>query len=360
MGDREIVAGDPRHRSDGGQMIAGDRPDGDAHRLRFHLADRGQQLARPPHQIARLRHRRAELAVEAQGRVGRIPMQHQAPRAVRPCVDHAGADHAAQAGGHRRGEHQEADRGRERQMQAGLAHRLIGPAAGAVHHHVGLVQRAVGETHARDAIAAHDQIGDPRAADDLGAMTAPRGGQHGMRVDHRIEPAFVRKIRDRRVADAVGIDVRFEFVHLLAVDPLGGVAPGLQLLDILPLRRAVGLGFPFQAAAAMPPRRGAKLVAQRGMRLHAADVQVVIRLRRLPVRIGPGEADAGGAAADACRLQHGDVRAGLCQPIGDRGAHHAGSDHDHLRHAFLLFAKRVVSGRRGDSPPLAAQVGPAS
>jgi aerobic-type carbon monoxide dehydrogenase small subunit (CoxS/CutS family) len=29
----------PRHRSDGRQVVAGDRPDGDAHRLRFDLAD---------------------------------------------------------------------------------------------------------------------------------------------------------------------------------------------------------------------------------------------------------------------------------------------------------------------------------
>src|SRR6266436_1743024 len=51
MGDSDVVAGRPRHRSDGGQMVAGDRPDGDAHRLRFDLADRGQQLSGAPHQI---------------------------------------------------------------------------------------------------------------------------------------------------------------------------------------------------------------------------------------------------------------------------------------------------------------------
>src|SRR6266446_684382 len=39
MGDGDIVAGRPRHRSNGGQMVAGDRPEGDAHRLRFDLAD---------------------------------------------------------------------------------------------------------------------------------------------------------------------------------------------------------------------------------------------------------------------------------------------------------------------------------
>ena len=40
MGDREGIAGSPRHRSDRGQMVTGDRPHGDAHRLRFDLADR--------------------------------------------------------------------------------------------------------------------------------------------------------------------------------------------------------------------------------------------------------------------------------------------------------------------------------
>jgi hypothetical protein len=39
----------------------------------------------------------------------------------------------------------------------------------------------------------------------------------------------------------------------------------LQLLDILPLRRTVGLGFPFQAAAAVPPGGGTKFLAQRGV-----------------------------------------------------------------------------------------------
>ena len=43
MGDREIVAADPRHRPDSGEMIAGDWPDGDADRLGLDLADRGQQ-----------------------------------------------------------------------------------------------------------------------------------------------------------------------------------------------------------------------------------------------------------------------------------------------------------------------------
>jgi hypothetical protein len=52
----------------------------------------------------------------------------------------------------------------------------------------------------------------------------------------------------------------------------------------------------------MPPRRGAELVGQRGMRLHAGDIEIVIGFRRLFVRIGPGEADAGGAAADARRF----------------------------------------------------------
>jgi hypothetical protein len=39
MRDREVISGNPRHRPDGGEMIAGDRPDRDAHRLGFHIAD---------------------------------------------------------------------------------------------------------------------------------------------------------------------------------------------------------------------------------------------------------------------------------------------------------------------------------
>ena len=120
-------------------------------------------------------------------------------------------------------------------MQPGFAHRFIGPAAGAIDHHVGLVFRAIGEVHAGDAIAHHDQIGDPRTADHLGAMTAPRGGQHRVRVNHRIEPAFLRKIRHRRVANGGGIDVRFKLEHLFGVDPFGLVAPGQKLPDILAL-----------------------------------------------------------------------------------------------------------------------------
>src|SRR6516164_7883922 len=74
MGDGDIVAGSPRDRSDSREMVTGDRPDGDAHRLRFDLADRGQQLSGAPHQIARLRHRWAKPRLEAQCRVGRVPM----------------------------------------------------------------------------------------------------------------------------------------------------------------------------------------------------------------------------------------------------------------------------------------------
>src|SRR6202040_3579299 len=94
----------------------------------------------------------------------------------------------------------------------------------------------------------------------------------------------------------------------------------------------IGFEFPFETAAAMPPGRGAELVLQRGVRFHAADIKVVIRLWRLLVRIGPGEADAGRAAAEACPPEHGDVCPGLSQPISDRGTHHPSADHDHLRH----------------------------
>jgi len=50
-------------------------------------------------------------------------------------------------------------------------------------------------------------------------------------------------------------------------------------------------GFPFQTAATVPPWRGAELVGQSGMRLHAGDIEIVIGLRRLIVRVGPGEAN---------------------------------------------------------------------
>jgi len=106
-----------------------------------------------------------------------------------------------QAGGHRRGEDQEANRRRERQMHPCLTHGLVDPTAGAVDGHVGLVLRAVGQPHARHPIAGRQQIDDLRAANDFRAVTALRGGQHGVRVDHRIEPAFFRKIRDWRVAN---------------------------------------------------------------------------------------------------------------------------------------------------------------
>lgn len=93
----------------------------------------------------------------------------------------------------------------------------------------------------------------------------------------------------------------------------------------------------------MPPGRGAELFLQSSMRFHAADIEVVIRLWRLPVRIGPGEADAGRAAADAGRLEHGNVCPGLSQPKGDRGAHHPSADHDHLRHGRLLNFRRIMA-----------------
>src|SRR5271166_1912886 len=159
------------------------------------------------------------------------------------------------------------------------------------------------------------------------------------RVDHRIEPTLFREKRHRRIADRRRIDVGLQFLHLAQRDPLRGIAPGPQLLDVFTLRRALGFGFPFQTAAAVPPWRGAKLVGQRGMRLHPADIQIVIGLRRLFVRVGPGEANAGGAAADARRFQHRNRRAGLSQPIGDRGAHHAGADHYRLNHLPLLWCK---------------------
>jgi len=93
MGDGDIVAGSPRHRSDGRQLVAGDRPDGDAHRLRFDLADRGKQLSGAPRQIARLWHQRAKLRVEAQWRrpgsnAASDAPRHQGARRLRWCGPH--------------------------------------------------------------------------------------------------------------------------------------------------------------------------------------------------------------------------------------------------------------------------------
>ena len=174
---------------------------------------------------------------------------------------------------------------------------------------------------------------DAGAANDCGTMATPRGGQHRMCVDHRIEPTLFREKRHRRIADRRRINVGLQFLHLAQGDPLRGISPGLQLLDIFTLRRLIGFGFPFQTAAAVPPWRGAELVGQRRMRLHAGDVQIVIGLRRLFVRVGPGKAAAGSAATDARRFQHRNSRTGLRQPIRDRGAHHAGADHYRSNHS---------------------------
>jgi hypothetical protein len=45
-------------------MVARDRPNCDAHRLRFDLADRGRQLSGAPHQVARFGRPTAREATE--------------------------------------------------------------------------------------------------------------------------------------------------------------------------------------------------------------------------------------------------------------------------------------------------------
>jgi hypothetical protein len=45
-------------------MVAGDRPDGDAHRLQFGLPIEGALLSGAPHQIARLWHRQGKARVK--------------------------------------------------------------------------------------------------------------------------------------------------------------------------------------------------------------------------------------------------------------------------------------------------------
>src|SRR6202007_2203967 len=114
-----------------------------------------------------------------------------------------------------------------------------------------------------------------------------------------------------RIADRRWINVGLQFAYPAQRDPLRGIAPGPQLLDIFTLRRSIGFGFPFQTAAAVPPWRAAELVGQRGVLLHASDIQIMIGLRRLFVRVGPGKADARGATADTRRFQNRNGRAGL-------------------------------------------------
>jgi len=104
------------------------------------------------------------------------------------------------------------------------------------------------------------------------------------------------------------------------------------LLDVLTLRRAVGFDLPFQTATAVPPWCRAELVGQCQMRLHAGNIQIVIGLRRFVVRVGPCEADAGGASADAESFQHRNSRPSLSQPVCDRGAQRTGTDHYRLNH----------------------------
>src|SRR5260370_27196737 len=277
-------------------------------------------------------------------------MQHQAPGAIRACLNYGGADDTAQAGGDRGREHQEPHSRCERQVQTCLPGCLVGPATGTVHYAVGLVLRTCGDADAGHTIAGHDQVYDRGAADDLRAMAKLRGGKHGMRVNHRIEPTLFREKRHRRIADCRRIDVGLQFPHLAQRDPLRGIAPGPQLLDIFTLRRAIRFGFPFQTTAAMPPWRGAELVGQRGMRLHAGDIQIVIGLRRFVVRVGPGETNARSAPAHARRFQHRNSRAGLSQPICDRGAHHAGTNYYRLNHLRLRSLKTDYGTRLSASP----------
>jgi hypothetical protein len=97
----------------------------------------------------------------------------------------------------------------------------------------------------------------------------------------------------------------------------------------------------------VPPRRGAELVGQRGMRLHAGDVEIVIGFRGLFVRVGPGATDAGSTIADASRFQHRNSVAGLSQPVRDRGAHYAGTDHYRLNQPNLLRFNMITA--RGES-----------
>jgi hypothetical protein len=97
------------------------------------------------------------------------------------------------------------------------------------------------------------------------------------------------------VANDCGTDVGFEFLDLLAVDPLGGVAPGSQLFDICPLIGPAGFEFPFETTAAMPPGRGAELVCALVQAKLMPDVPPPMRVAR-----GCGRDICCGSASRSC------------------------------------------------------------
>jgi hypothetical protein len=76
----------------------------------------------------------------------------------------------------------------------------------------------------------------------------------------------------------------------------------------------------------------------------------VICARRFTMGIRPGEADAGCTAADTRGFQHGDRRAGLRQAVRYLRTHHAGADHDNIRHCSispLLDRRALLSAQEG-------------
>ena len=165
MRDGEIVAVHPRHRTDRGILnppgSAGSpcaRPPAPRRRSTAAGCARAAQDRAPPASRRRTR-------IERERRVRRIPVQHQASGTIRPCLDLRRVHDAPDAGGNRRREHQKPDRRRERQMQAGIRHRIVRPSARAVDHHVGFEQPAVRRLHAGHPATVHDDFGHADTAD---------------------------------------------------------------------------------------------------------------------------------------------------------------------------------------------------
>ncbi len=165
---------------------------------------------------------------------------------------------------------------------------------------------------------------------------------------HRVDPAvpveetvgaMARLVEQRKVRSLGLSEARPETIRRAhAVHPIAAVQTEYSLLyraeaeETRRTTRALGIGFVAYSPlgrGAVPPRRRAQLLAQRRMRPHAGDVEVVVGSRRFVVGVGPGEAAARGAPARPVALQHRDRRTRLRQPEGDRGADHSGADHDH-------------------------------
>ena len=173
----------------------------------------------------------------------------------------------------RRKAHQSRRRGQRNLLRIGKG-RLIGPAAGAVDDGVGAQRLVAVGPYAHDALAPTQQ---PRHAGVRQHASPPAAcsSQKRLAIHGWVDPAVVREIRHRRVADGANIDIGLKLAHASVVEPLHAVSPVLQRGDFAAIAIRVA-PFPLQRAAAVPPRRGLELRAQCSMGMHARNVQVVV------------------------------------------------------------------------------------